>query len=185
MRLIFTSEGTLISRIVAFGARKIQKWSLKSLYSQHVTFRWILRAGGNIGSYFFENEAGAAVLVNGLRYRTMINQFFWPKLEDMDVDDVYSQQDGATYHTSSETICLLRGEFPDRVIYRNGDFNFVAGRQNRISPIFMKNGFFFIMKQLEIDFSMCRTNFVPRRVPVMSLWTVYITKLLSVWSRTE
>ena len=29
-------------------------------------------AGGIIGPYFFENEAGAAVLVNGLRYRTKL-----------------------------------------------------------------------------------------------------------------
>ena len=53
---------------------------------------------------FFENEAGAAVSVNGLRYPTMINKFLWPELEDMDVDDVYFQQGGATCHTSGETI---------------------------------------------------------------------------------
>ena len=45
-------------------------------------------AGGIIGPYFFLNEAGAAVLVSGLRYRTMINEFLWPELEDIDVDDV-------------------------------------------------------------------------------------------------
>ena len=36
----------------------------------------------------FGNEALAAVSVNGLRYRTMINEFLWPEFEDMDVDDV-------------------------------------------------------------------------------------------------
>ena len=60
-------------------------------------------AGGIIEPYFFSNEAGTAVLVNGLRYRTIINEFLWPELEDMDVDDVYFQQDGDTYHTSHET----------------------------------------------------------------------------------
>ena len=45
--------------------------------------------GGIIGPYFFENEAGAAVSVNGLRYRTVINEFLCPELVDMDVDDVY------------------------------------------------------------------------------------------------
>ena len=39
--------------------------------------------------YFFENEAGVAVSVNGSRFRTMINEFVWTELEDMDVDDVY------------------------------------------------------------------------------------------------
>ena len=38
----------------------------------------------------------------------MINEFLWPELEVMDVDDVYFQQDGATCNTSGETIGLLR-----------------------------------------------------------------------------
>ena len=71
--------------------------------------------GGIIGPYFFENEAGAAVSVNGLRYRTMINEFLWPELEDMDVDDVYFKQDGVTRHTSDETVGLLSEKFPGRV----------------------------------------------------------------------
>ena len=41
----------------------------------------------------FLNEAGAAVSVNGLRYRTMINTFLWPELEDMDVDDLSRPSD--------------------------------------------------------------------------------------------
>ena len=44
----------------------------KPLYPQRVTVWCGFWAGGIIGPYFFENEAGAAVLVNGLRYRTMI-----------------------------------------------------------------------------------------------------------------
>ena len=48
-------------------------------------------AGGIIGPYFFENEAGAAVSVNGLCYRTMSNEFLWPELKGMDVYDVYFQ----------------------------------------------------------------------------------------------
>ena len=40
--------------------------------------------------------------MNGLRYRTMINEFLSPELEDMDVDDVYFQQEGATCHTSGK-----------------------------------------------------------------------------------
>ena len=63
------------------------------------------------------------VSVNGLRCRTMINGFLWPELEDMDVDDVCIPQDGATCHTSGETIGLLREKFLGRVISRNGDYN--------------------------------------------------------------
>ena len=47
----------------------------------------------------------------GLHYRTMFDGFLWPELEDMNVDDVYFQQDGATCHTSGETTRLLREKF--------------------------------------------------------------------------
>ena len=42
---------------------------------------------------------------------------------NMNEDDVYFQKDGATYHTSGETIDRLREKFPGRVIFRNGDYN--------------------------------------------------------------
>ena len=61
----------------------------KPLYPQRVTVWSGFWTGGIIGLYFFENEAGAAVSVNGLHYGTMISEFLWPKFEDMDVDDVY------------------------------------------------------------------------------------------------
>ena len=95
----------------------------KPLYSQCVTVWYGFWAGGIIRPYFFLNEAGAAVSVNGSRYRTMINKFLWLELEDMDVDNVYLQQDGATSHTSGENIGLLREKFPGRVISRNGNYN--------------------------------------------------------------
>ena len=64
----------------------------KPLYLQRVTVWCSFWAKGTIGPYFFENEAGAAVSVNELRYLIMINEFLWPELEDMEVDDVYFQQ---------------------------------------------------------------------------------------------
>ena len=45
---------------------------------------------------FFENEVGQAVTVNGVRYREMITEFLGPEIEDMDLDDMCSLQDGAT-----------------------------------------------------------------------------------------
>ena len=45
------------------------------LYPQRVTVQYGFWTGGIIGPYFFENEW------NGLRYRTMINEFLWPELE--------------------------------------------------------------------------------------------------------
>ena len=114
MRLIFTLEATL----------KNPKMIIeKSLYPQHVIVWCGFWAREIIGPYFFENEAWAAVSVNGLRHRIMIYEFLWSELEDMDVDDVYLQQDGATCHTIGETIGLLREKFPGQVISQNGDYN--------------------------------------------------------------
>ena len=49
----------------------------KSLYPQCVTVWCSFWAGGIIGSYFFGNKTGAAVSVNGLRYRNVIDEFSW------------------------------------------------------------------------------------------------------------
>ena len=53
----------------------------------------------------------------------MINEFLCPELENMDVVDVFFQENDATCHTSGETMSLLRGKFPGRVISLNGDCN--------------------------------------------------------------
>ena len=73
------------------------------------------------GLYFFENEAGQAATVNDARYRDTITQFFLSKLDDIDVADMWFQQDDATCHTVNETIQLLHETFPGRVLSRFGD----------------------------------------------------------------
>ncbi|CAH2087437.1 unnamed protein product [Euphydryas editha] len=45
------------------------------MHPQRVTVWCGLWAGGVIGPYFFENEFGQAVTVNGVRYREMISDF--------------------------------------------------------------------------------------------------------------
>ena len=51
-----------------------------------------------------------------LRYREMITDFLWPEIEDMDLDDMWFQKDGATCHTANETMTLLREKFNGRVM---------------------------------------------------------------------
>ena len=80
-------------------------------------------AGGLIGPYFFENENGIAITVNGIRYREMITNFLWHEIDDMDVEDIWFQQDGATCHTANETMQLLQTKFNGRVISQRGDVN--------------------------------------------------------------
>ena len=71
----------------------------------------------------FENKAGNAVTVNGVRYRNMITEFLWPQLDVVEMEDMRSQQNGATCHTARETTELLRENFPGRVVSRSGDQN--------------------------------------------------------------
>ncbi|KZC12688.1 hypothetical protein WN55_04156 [Dufourea novaeangliae] len=78
---------------------------------------------GIIGPYFFKNEAGGRVTVNGDCYRTMINDFLFENMDDIDPDEMWFKQDGATCHTATATIDLLKSKFNDKLISRNGPAN--------------------------------------------------------------
>ena len=66
------------------------------MHPQRVTVWCGLWYGGIIRPFFFEKEQEAAVTVNGERYRTMLNEFLFPKIEEDDMYDIWFQQDGAT-----------------------------------------------------------------------------------------
>ena len=61
--------------------------------------------------------------MNGVRYRHMLDIFLFPKMQEANVDISWFQQDDATYHTATETINLLKEQFGDNVISRNGPVN--------------------------------------------------------------
>ncbi|GFX95860.1 transposable element Tc3 transposase [Trichonephila clavipes] len=82
-----------------------------------------LWAGGIIGPYFFKNDEGHNITVNGDRYRAMITNFFIPELNNHDIQELWFQQDGATCHTARATIDLLKDTFGDRLISRFGSVN--------------------------------------------------------------
>ncbi|GFV40222.1 hypothetical protein TNCV_3823221 [Trichonephila clavipes] len=73
--------------------------------------------------FFFKNDEGHNVSVNGDRYRAMITNFFIPELNNHDVQELWFQQDGATCHTARATIDLLKDTFGDRLISRFGPVN--------------------------------------------------------------
>lgn len=50
------------------------------------------------------NETRNAVAVNRKTYPAMITDYFWTRLEGIDLTKVWFQQDGATYPTAQETI---------------------------------------------------------------------------------
>ncbi|GFT40245.1 uncharacterized protein TNCV_627491 [Trichonephila clavipes] len=55
------------------------------LYPEKLTVWCALWAGGIISPYFFKNDEGHNVTVNGDRYRAMITNFFIPELNNHDV----------------------------------------------------------------------------------------------------
>ncbi|GFV64749.1 uncharacterized protein TNCV_3275201 [Trichonephila clavipes] len=88
------------------------------LHPEKLTVWCALWAGGIIGPYFFKNDEGHNVTVNGDRYRAMITNFVLPELNNHDVQELWFQQDGATCHTARATIDLLKDTFGDRLISR-------------------------------------------------------------------
>ncbi|GFT23566.1 uncharacterized protein TNCV_3510671 [Trichonephila clavipes] len=93
------------------------------LHPKKLTVWCALWAGGIIGPYFFKNDEGHNVTVNGDRYKAMITNFFIPELNNHDVQELWFQQDGATCHTARATIDLLNDTFGDRLISRFGPVN--------------------------------------------------------------
>ena len=45
-------------------------------------------------------------------YRQMIQEYLLPRLEDLNMQNLWFQKDRATLHTARETIAILRAAFP-------------------------------------------------------------------------
>ena len=75
------------------------------LHPEKMTVWCALWAGGIIGPYFFKNDDGQNVTVNGDRYRAMITNIFIPELNNHDVQELWFQQDGATCHGHRSNSC--------------------------------------------------------------------------------
>ena len=74
-----------------------------------------------IGPFFFENEQGEVVTVNGDRYRATWNECLFAKIEEEDIGNIRLQQDGATCQTAEATLDVLQPVFKDRIINRRAD----------------------------------------------------------------
>ena len=75
---------------------------------------------GIIGPFFFENEQGEAVTVSSERFRAVLNEFLFTKIEE-DIRNIRFQQDGTTCHTAEATLDVLRPVFEDRINSRRAD----------------------------------------------------------------
>ncbi|GFU01527.1 putative transposable element [Trichonephila clavipes] len=95
--------------------QSLQMLSAKNLISKE--------AGGIIGPYFFKNDEGQNVTVNGDRYRAMVINFLIPELNNHHVQELRFRQDGAACHTARAILDLLKDTFSDRLISRFGPVN--------------------------------------------------------------
>ena len=61
--------------------------------------------------------------MNSERYRGNVTEFLWPKLNELNVNELWFQQDSSKSHTSRKTIALIPTKFGDRIISRNSEEN--------------------------------------------------------------
>lgn len=106
-----------------WGDSNPQQFQQMRMHSEKLTAWCGLWSGGIIGPYFFKDDAGSTVTVNGYRYREMIQKFLFLKIDNIDSKDIWFQQDGATCHTAKDTINLLKTKFGDSIISKNGPIN--------------------------------------------------------------
>lgn len=87
----------------------------------HVTVWCEFCSGGINRPFFLENAFGQAISVNGACYLDMIIQFLVPNLQDIEMDVICFQLDGATCRRARETIQFLHESFPVCIIPCFGD----------------------------------------------------------------
>nr|ADD24484.1 Transposable element Tc3 transposase [Lepeophtheirus salmonis] len=87
------------------------------LHSPKVTVWCAISSTGIIGPWFFEeNEVKETD-----QYVNMLKEFFLPRIDELDLGDIWFQQDGATTHTSKAAMAVLTEHFPERLISIMGD----------------------------------------------------------------
>ena len=59
------------------------------LHPQKVTVWCGFHAGGVIGPYFCVHENDHHVTTNGERYRAMLEDYLWPELDELDINDMW------------------------------------------------------------------------------------------------
>ena len=104
-----------------WGTENLHAYNEKPMYPKRVTVWCGFWSRGIVGPFFFENKQGEAVTVNDDRYRAMLNEFLFTKIEEEDIGNIWFQQDCATCHTAEATLDVLRPVFEDRIISRRAD----------------------------------------------------------------
>ena len=77
----------------------------KSTHPKRVTVWSGFWSKGIIGPFFFENEQGKAVTINGNCSRAILNEFLFTKIEEDHICNTWFQPDGAVWDSRSYTRC--------------------------------------------------------------------------------
>ena len=79
----------------------------------------LTRTGVVLGPHFAERNLDTREYLRIIRYNVVQRDF---RIHNVDRNVMWWQQDGAPSHTSNATIRYLRGEFPDRLMSKRGDW---------------------------------------------------------------
>ena len=71
-----------------WGTENPHAYSEKPIHPKRVTAWCGFWSRDIIGPFFFENSQGVAVTVNGDRYRTMLNEFLFTKIEEEHIGNI-------------------------------------------------------------------------------------------------
>jgi hypothetical protein len=138
----FDLNGNVNKQTCRFWADKNpEQYREKPLHDKRVTVWAGICSDCIIGPFFFENDDGEAISVNGDRYRAMVDTFLREGVENNGLEDHWFQQDGATAHTARATIDLLNEMFPGRLVSKNGDFEWPPRSPDLTPPDFFLWGY--------------------------------------------
>ena len=110
MKLHFGWMSTLINKIVAFEVMIIHKLLRWCLYILTKSLFVMLYEQRESLVHIYSKVKPAIMLVNGEHYMAIVNEFFVPESDDIDVDDLW--------YTANETKNLLKETFDERIISR-------------------------------------------------------------------
>ena len=108
---------------IFWGSTPPEHFLQRSLHSVKCTAWVAISKHGIIGPFWFEDDNERSVAINAERYVHVLDKFWTALGQRRGVIRVlrWFQQDGATPHTSNESLAWQQQRFPDRLISRRCD----------------------------------------------------------------
>ena len=140
----FLLSGHVNSKNNVYWGKQAPEYCLeRPLHSAKCTAWIAISTHGIIGPFWFEDVNGQALTINTLRYIQVLDRF-WTELgrrRGITRATQWFQQDGATPHTSNESLAWLQQHFPGKVISRRCDPEWAPHSPDLNPPDFYLWGF--------------------------------------------